>query len=449
MSRGALWGAHNEPRMHSGAAKIAQMLRSQDPWPPPDSGMSSLDLAHQIVSQQRHLMEGGGRHTGSGSAAAFRCSQDVVKPTMTSLQVYGTPEEKVAQVAERVSVLLANLQVQCDTNRQDFGRQLEQIGNTLDSRFTRIEARLASCEEQVLATRDRRTAEASSSDASRVLRESKSVVETAMMEMQAQWRAFRTEARNEHQDTQARVKLISEQCHNYDRKMQSVESTLDGQKQSMSRLEEQLQGMLVREPPPWYGEFERALSHLERRFSEQQATTETQLMHLRFDADCAKQCSEGINSLRSQVLAEIDQKLERELAMLPLSRDPEVQVADQSRDRDAIRRLDDLDSRLAAIRVRIDSHDNRFSTIGGRAEAACQQAMEGARQLVVQHREELLSESDCQLRMLRQRVEALSELCEELMMRQTPHAFNGSVGTVPPSHAIHSSSFDFDGRPGR
>jgi len=195
-----------------------------------------------------------------------------------------------------------------------------------------------------------------------------------MMEMQAQWRAFRTEARNEHQDTQARVKLISEQCHNYDRKMQSVESTLDGQKQSMSRLEEQLQGMLVREPPPWYGEFERALSHLERRFSEQQATTETQLMHLRFDADCAKQCSEGINSLRSQVLAEIDQKLERELAMLPLSRDPEVQVADQSRDRDAIRRLDDLDSPLLlSVCVLIPMTIDSAQSAGGQKQHASRQ----------------------------------------------------------------------------
>merc|ERR1719401_489788 len=103
-----------------------------------------------------------------------------------------------------------------------------------------------------------------------------------------------------------------------------------------------------------------------------------------------------------------------------------VQLKEQTR------RLDDSESRLATLRVRIDAHEGRFGTLNERVEASVQQATDAARQVAAQQREEILMETDCQLRMLRQRVETLSQLTEEIMVQQAP-------GHAAASLALHSS----------
>merc|ERR1719291_785023 len=82
------------------------------------------------------------------------------------------------------------------------------------------------------------------------------------------------------------------------------------------------------------------------------------------------------------------------------------------------RRLEDAEARLSALRVRVDGQDGRLAGLADRAEAAGRQAQEAARQASLQQREDILSEADCQLRIVRQRVDTLSELCEELLLRQ-------------------------------
>ncbi|CAK0886176.1 unnamed protein product, partial [Prorocentrum cordatum] len=70
------------------------------------------------------------------------------------------------------------------------------------------------------------------------------------------------------------------------------------------------------------------------------------------------------------------------------------------------------EARLSALRVRVDGQDGRLAGLGERAEAAGQQAQDVARQVSLQQREDILSETDCQLRIVRQRMDTLSELCE-------------------------------------
>merc|ERR1719282_566826 len=97
--------------------------------------------------------------------------------------------------------------------------------------------------------------------------------------------------------------------------------------------------------------------------------------------------------------------------------------------KDLSRRLDESEARVAALRVRVDAHDGRFGSIGERAEASCQQAVEAMRQATLRQREEMICESDCQIRILRQRIDTLSELCDELMFQQrqvNPHKVVGN-----------------------
>lgn len=161
------------------------------------------------------------------------------------------------------------------------------------------------------------------------------------------------------------------------------------------------------------------------------------MMRFRMDVDGLKLRSESLHGLRDEVLCAVDRRLEKELARpnMPL----EQPVPDVQRGRDLLRRVEDTEARVSALRVRVDSHDSRFNSIAERAEAVCQQAVESVRQTAAQHRDEILSEADSQLRILRQRVEALSELCEELMLRQTPrgtagwrHRCRNGLSVLPP-----------------
>lgn len=429
----------DESRPSPDAARIANILRSQDPWPQAEA-MGAMDLAHRIVSQQRRMVDGHG--CGAGGSVLLQCPQDLARSALQNLG--GTTDMKVTQLAERISVLVAGLQQQCDATNHNAERQLERVGFQMEARLKNLESRVVTCEEHTAAVREWHDSDVFAAETTRVMREARALVSGTVNEVQSQWRAHRVEMREEQEERLQRLEDIAEQGKICMQKLQQVEEELEGQGSALRRSEEQIEGLQVRDPPPWFGQIEGALAGFERRLGEQHTVAESQLMRFRMDLDGLKVRSEGLQGIREEVINEIDRRLERErhererekefMRVPDFARHPEHH-GDTHRDspREA-KRLEDTEARVAALRVRVDAHDSRFSSIGERAETACQQAVEGARQAASQHREEVLSEVDCQLRILKQRIEALSELSDELMLRQTPRGYPVSSNRHQVSH---------------
>lgn len=424
--------AGTSPHAHAAShaastARIAEILRSGDPWPKADS-MSPLDLAHQLVSQQRHMVDHGGAGvmpmaggqrsvlaTGPNNSSAPLPAALLPAPT-------GLESKAVSQLAERVSLLLAGVQQQCTAEKEDIERQLVQRDSKVESRVSSLEARVAACEEQA-AELQRRESESASAEAARALREARALVGGAVAEVQAQCREDRTDLMEGQHEQARQLEEFGEHAKSQAYRLQQAEGTLEEQVRSLEeqaqrtrQLEEALQTVLDREqPPPWYGELESAVARLEYRFEEQRGAAELTIGRYRTDGDSMRMRME---SLREDALCAVDRRIDQELERLLPSRPSDAFKIDLHKDKDVSRRVDDMEARVAAIRMRADSHDNRLATVAERAEAACQQALEGARQAASSQREDILSEVDCQLRILRQRVEAVGELCEELSLRQ-------------------------------
>lgn len=401
-------------------ARIADILRSGDPWPKADS-MSPLDLAHQLVSQQRHMVDHGG--AGVLPMAGGQKSVLATGPSISSTPLpaallpgpAGLESKAVSQLAERVSLLLAGVQQQSTAEKEDMERQFVQRDSKVESRMISLEARVAACEEQA-AELQRRESESASAEAARALREARALVGGAVAEVQAQCREDRTDLMEGQHEQARQLEEFGKHAKGQAYRLQQAEGTLEEQVQQTRQLEEALQMVLDREqPPPWYGELESAVARLEYRFEEQRGAAEFTIGRYRTDGDSMRMRME---SLREDALCAVDRRIDQELERLLPSRPSDVFKVDLHKDKDVSRRIDDVEARVAAIRMRADSHDNRLATVAERAEAACQQALEGARQAASSQREDILSEVDCQLRILRQRVEAVGELCEELSLRQ-------------------------------
>jgi hypothetical protein len=363
----------------------------------------------------------------------------------------GTADAKVAQLAERTSLLLASVQRKADCERQELERQLDRVGSRTDVRLDALESQMTEVMERG-SGRDRHDMEAGTADAGRVLQEARALVGGAVAEIQAQWRSFRSELREEQ--------------HEHTRRLDdALEQRVDSSATTSARLREveaQLERALSQgsEQPSWFEQLEELVASLERRLEEQRALIDVRLQQVRADTDGLRLRSDGLQGRHDDLLSSVEQRVEQcvarcvehELAhalerlaagasmerLHHLEEPPAnaVSSAEASRTakslQDLGRRSDDLESRFAAIRVRVEAHDSRFASVGERVEVVCQQAVESSRQAAVQQRDEILSEADCQMKILRQRVDALSELCDELSLRE--------VSRAPPSHKPQRAS---------
>jgi len=411
------------------AQRIAEILRStQDPWPR-EAPANAVDLAQRVVSQSRRMLDAG---SGPGaSQLSCQASQLGAAPTAAALASGGDP--KVSQLAERVSVLVAGqLQQRCDIEKQDVEKQLQQVGAQMDERVRILEARVTACEHRAkLQERSGPDPQAAAS-AALALREARALVGNSISEVEAQWRAHQTELRSEQQQQLRQLEELADEVRHLAGRVGQAESVTGGFERAIRRSEEHLQGLLARDSqhPPWFAQLEGAIAALERRLNEQQVATEVQLGRIRVDTDGLLRRSEGLQNLRNDLLRETEERLQQEMDRLDAAhRFNHSQVHGQAAPevaqwggaaRDLSRRIDESEARVAALKVRVDAHDSRFGSISERAEALCQQAVEGTRQATLRLREEILNESDCQVGILRQRVETLSDLCEELMMPQAP-----------------------------
>mmetsp|Transcript_31692 Transcript_31692/g.98842 ORF Transcript_31692/g.98842 Transcript_31692/m.98842 type:complete len:278 (+) Transcript_31692:16-849(+) len=261
------------------------------------------------------------------------------------------------------------------------------------------------------------------------LREARSLVGSSLTEADAQWRQQHTELCEEQQHQFRQLEEVTEELRHVASRVEQAEGALGSCEQAVRRSEEELQDLRLRPGlrPPWFGQLEGATAALEQRLIEQRAATEAQLGRLRADVDGMLRRYESLQGMRGDLLREADDRLQQELDRLDLRHGshalhhhmhPEASAQMGSAVRDLSRRVDDAESRVAALKVRVDAHDGRLASVGERSEVLCQQTLEGARQACTRQRDEILSEADCQMGILRQRVETLSNLCEELMMRQ-------------------------------
>lgn len=349
-------------------------------------------------------------------------------------------QAQVMQLAERTSLLVASVQKQIEVEREETGRQLEQVGVRLDSRIASLESRLAACEDQN-AVRERRECEALAAIPSRVLRETRALISGSINEAQSQWRAQRVEFAEECRELSRRLDELSEQGHQGARQIQEAENLVEDQACTVRQLQEDIQVLQAAERPAWFTDLEGHVGKLEKRMEEQLLSVELRLQQRR------QEVAESMQSFQEDLLgsmeARVEQEIERALSEQRGAQGRPSQDSTLGAAKDLVRRLDDVDARVSALRVRVDSHDSRFSTVAERAEAACQQALETARQTTAHYKEEIISEADCQIKILRQRVEALGELCDELSLREV--ARNSHHGAAGAQRAAPTTSFSGGG----
>eukprot|EP00929_Paragymnodinium_shiwhaense_P030777 TRINITY_DN17381_c0_g1_i2.p1 TRINITY_DN17381_c0_g1~~TRINITY_DN17381_c0_g1_i2.p1 ORF type:complete len:497 (-),score=116.93 TRINITY_DN17381_c0_g1_i2:77-1567(-) len=427
------------------ASRIAEILRSHEPWPL----QAAMPQPAPLMLRGADLGLGGGYgNYGNGGNAAlalgFPAAGGGLGPATGA-------QAQVAQLAERTSLLVASVQKQMEVEREEVSRHVEQVAIRLDSRIATIESRLASCEDQS-AVRERRECEAIATIPSRVLRETRALVTGSINEAQAQWRAQRVEFSEECRELARRLDELTEQSmqgiwttpssgrpwttrlacccvcpccaadlgqpnqrHEHGaRHIQEAENMVEDQACSVRQLQDEIQALQAqaKEPAPWFTGLETHVAKLEKRLEEQLLGVEVRLQQRRQEA------AEHLQNFQEDLLSSMEEKLEKEIDRVLLAEKPQQENGAVAAVKDVARRLDDIDARVSALRVRLDGLDGRFVNVAERAEAACQQALETVRQTAAQNREEILSEADCQMRILRQRVEALGELCDELSMRE-------------------------------
>lgn len=448
------------------ATRIAQILRSHDAWrEAQDRSTSVVDLAQHLVSQQRQQLAEQTFGAALPAAPVTRpppCAAAPAGAGAATLPSFALPDffpVTVGQgadskaLAERVSVLVAMLQQRCDAEKLDVDRRITDLGASLDARARAIEARLAGCEGRMGIVVD--TIGVGGLDQDAGLREARVVVASALNEVQAKWQEQLAELQGDLRDTLRQLEELAGQVRRCAGRLEEDECQIGGQERSLERsqrqlqaFDEQLQALRAQQQesavqhmtqqPPWFGQLEGAVANLDRKQEEQRMGAEVQMERLRLEVEnLRRRCSsEGLRGWREELMRAVENRLDEEAERLAervldaasaggglaaghsgglggAGRSPsaEPQLKEQ-------RRLDETEAKLAALRIRVDAHDGRFGSIGERTEALCQQAVEAARQATLQQREEILQEADCQIRILRQRVESLSELSEELALRQ-------------------------------
>jgi hypothetical protein len=277
---------------------------------------------------------------------------------------------------------------------------------------------------------------AAQADSGQVLREARALVGGAVGEIQAQWRSFRSELREEQQTHARRLEDALEQRHDASTsaaRLQEIEAQIDKVFTHWGQQQQQ--------QPAWFEQLEEVVASLERRIEEQRAVVDVRLQQVRADTDGLRLRSDGLQGRHEDLLCTVEQRVEEVVArcveqeldrlasgayaLEGLHRNFEGPITGTDSSartartvQELARRTDEIDSRVAALRVRVEAHDGRFAAVSERTEAVCQQAVESARQAALQLREEILSESDCQIRILKQRIDALGELCDELTLRE-------------------------------
>lgn len=389
------------------AVRIADLLRSSDNLPRLDTAVPTqegtpLDWAKHVIRQQRGIINGGQMPSWAAQSQVHEASSLVGHNHTTSLGV--------DQLAERVSVLVAglqqNIESQFDAEKRDSDSQLNALDAKFDARFRSLEVRLADAEEQRLGGKSIQDG---------IREEVQGNIDHSFRRAQELLEARCNEIDGKHRDVAARLNEVSEVSQRNTLRLRQLEHSLEEYQREHSsdvaKMQEEVAGLQARQPPPWFEEIEESISALERRGQERQRTLEAQNARRSAELESfALRENEQREVLRRAFEARLEQELETRL------RGVSENLGGQ---REEIRRrLEDFEVRISQMKVKMETHDSRIGALGDRAEAACQAALDSVRQSIEQQREQIFSEVECQFGMLSKRIEAMGELCEELSVRE-------------------------------
>lgn len=370
------------------ASRIASILRAQDAWP-----VTSIDLAHRLATQQRQLVD---------KSDAFRLT---TPSALVQIPLAGSAEAKVAQLAERVQQLVTALQKRCDEDKEELEQQMDKI-------HARLEARMGALERGEDGTLGREAT---------WLREARSMIGAALTEAQGQWRQELAQMKGEQRQQLGLLEELADASRQSSARMEKAERALQVHERSVRRSEEQLKAIgKIQEVPPWYAQLEGAIVNVERQVNEQQVAVEVQVARLQVECDGLRRRAEVLGGMREEILQAMDEKVAG-------CREP-LGSAKEDRCGVLLKRCDELDARLASQKVHVEAHEQRFRSFAERLEGLQQEVFDLLHEGAQKRREELLTEVDGQMRVLRERMDTLSELMDELMLRQASDARKGPGG---------------------
>ncbi|CAK9106445.1 unnamed protein product [Durusdinium trenchii] len=337
------------------------------------------------------------------------CLLRATAEALVQIPLAGSADTKVSQLAERVSVLVASMQKRCDEDKEELEQQMEKI-------HARLEARLGALE---------RGEDGSLGREATWLREARGMVSAALTEAQAQWRQEFAQLKGEQQQQLELLEDLAGVSRHSGTRLEKVERGLAAHERTIRRAEEHLKALTHHGPQ--YSQLEGALLNLERQVNEQQVAVEVQVARLQVECDGLRRRSEAIAHTREELVEAVEERLARATVS-----EPRAAPRDDSR---LLQRCDDLDARLAAQKVHVEAHEQRFKSFAERLEAVQMELFDQLRSFGVQRREELLQEVDGQLRVLRERMDTLSELLDEIMLRQAVEGRKGHF--VRPLPRLH------------
>jgi len=344
---------------------------------------NALDIAKRVLGRQRQLLDtsvGSGRKLRTGNAAP----ESFVKPSHGANDTFGFNEvSDAAKLADHLAVQLSNFSRHLEVERREVERRLEHLEKYVDTRLHKLENAVSNPERRPPSEPSNEQQAVSQADVSRIIRESRALVSGAVAEVQAVCKAQRAEM-------QATVEAKGSEFQRGLEELREIKQDMDKRAQARDSTV----------PPPWFGELESAVAALEHRLSDHRSATDAQIARLQTEVEGSKIHLAGlqeqiVHSVQSRLTLELE-KFAATSAMLPSATEQTREAGTSSR------RLNDVESRLAALRVRVDVHESRLGSMGDRVEGLCQQALEEAREVALQQREVILSEVDCRQKVLLQ-----------------------------------------------
>eukprot|EP00811_Abedinium_folium_P033829 NODE_6763_length_1641_cov_2.940555.p1 GENE.NODE_6763_length_1641_cov_2.940555~~NODE_6763_length_1641_cov_2.940555.p1 ORF type:complete len:479 (+),score=148.43 NODE_6763_length_1641_cov_2.940555:107-1438(+) len=396
----AAWPSDRD--VHGKASRIADMLRSQEPWPQ----AGPLDLAQRLVDQHRRKLDGG--------LASLR--GEAVMPAAVPLPTAcGSVDAMslVNQLAERFAGLLAAQQRHCDERQEltrhleedlrreltEMGRRLQQNGSHAETRHQHLEARIALCEERC-------NSDAFALDTVKVLREARAVVNSVVAKAETQWSLQRSELRSNQVEHTQQLDQLFEQTRSGTQRLSQIDQTLASHARSIRNAHSEL--VHEKRAPQWFEDLEASIAAQEHNVAEQRSASELQMRRLCTDLDALRL---RLGGLHDEIQGVVDRRLQDEARRRVTPLRPALNSSDMGA------RLDELEIGFASLRAEVDSHAGHLCHLDGVPEQF-EASIESARQAVLQQCDAIMSGVEGQVCVLREHIQALSELVQELSEQQ-------------------------------
>lgn len=401
---------HKVPDTVPRAVRIAEILRTTDPPSIANAyGEHSVDLAQRFVNKQRQQL-------GINTIPP--------RPTLLCQDVWGyggiVGDTKVCHLADNVAHQFAEMQRRNDSDRENLERKLDTLSVRLDTRLGGLEARATMCEERS-ALQDRRidggmVNERAATETAAAISEVRASMANAFAEKEANGRKMHLELKAQQRETLRQLEDLAACIRRIASRADELERGAALQEEDWMRLGEQLKPVFdgySAGPAVLAQELESAIESVEMRINEQQVDVDIQIGRLRAEVVGHRWRRPTVGTAFEDAFCEAQDVIDLDACGFSAQN----AGATSETTREHARRLEDVEARVASLRVRVDAHEGRFTGFGDRLEAVCGSAMDNAKQFAAERCQEILSEGNCQVKLLRQRLDSLSEMWEESVMR--------------------------------